>query len=163
MKSAVAWCLLFLAIGLPLQGAFELGQQLAKPAHYHQRSARSVGQHAPPVLPYWVSDIASDISDGHRHPHPHPAPATESESDQHSRIADHAHEPGEPGVVYVSGQGDELDQGSSLLRAGADPFWGLLPAALELPPGVAAVVVTRWIEPERPSHASFPPEKPPRA
>lgn len=163
MKPMIGWLLLLMAIGLPIQGAFELRQQLAKPSHYHQRAAGTLGKQAPSGLPDWVSDLASDIVDGHRHPHPHRATASASEAVQHRQVAEHSHDPGEPGVVYVSGQGDEAEPDGSPLRAGADPFWGLLPACLELFPGVAAVTLTRWTEPERPSHTSFPPDRPPRA
>lgn len=161
MKLAVSWLVLVLALGLQIHSAFLLGQQLAKPAHYHHQPAGALDQTTPNGLPHWLSSVVSDIGDGHKHPHPEreAAPATT----QHSQIAHHAHDPGASGVVYVGGQGDEPDQGSSLLRSSADPFLGLLRAALELPPGQATVTLTRGVESGRPSHASAPPEKPPRA
>lgn len=158
MKLAVGWLLLLLALGLQVHTAFLLGQQLAKPAHYHQQAAGALDQTSPSGLPSWLTGLVSDIGEGHGHPHP--ATATAAVAGQHSQIAHHAHELGDSGVVYVSDQGDEPDQ---VLRSSADPFLGLLPAALELPPGQATVKLTRGFESGRPSHASAPPEKPPRA
>lgn len=161
MKLAVGWILLVLALGLQIHSAFLLGQQLSKPAHYHQQGDGALDTRVPGALPQWLSGLASDIAEGHRHSHP--AKAVAPATGHHAQIADHDHEPGESGVVYVSQQGDEPDEGNAVLRASsADPFLGLLRPALEFPRVQAKVTVTAGIESRWSSHTSSPPEKPPR-
>lgn len=165
MKPPIAWILLLLAISLPVQGAFILSQQLARPAHYHALATGSSAAPASVDLVKWAVERISDILAGHRHAHPlpQPEPTPASLTGQHTQIAEHGHDMGDLSVVYVSDPGTGLDTDGGYLRASADPFWGLLPTLREPPTCHAVAAMASHSEGPWTSYAMDLPEKPPRA